>query len=404
MNLALKDIRHNSGRFLLTAFGIGMLLMIVMGMSGIYRGLIEDATLLIDAVGADIWVVQHLTRGPFAELSRLPGNVVDRVTSVPGIKEARAFVYHTIQREQEGRPLRIGVLGLDWPTDKGSWLPLSAGRPLAQAHYEMVADQKLGLAIGDRLALGKDSYTVVGLTQGMVGSGGDGLGFFTTNDAQSIQFDLAGEATRLERAARRVRTEDTDLGRVRPALLDIAAGQASAIPAFGEPMISAVTASLSPGAEASDSAAIMSGWADVTVYTREDQKQLMIAGPVEMASKQIGLFTVLLTTISAIVMALILYTLTLEKIHDIALLKLIGASNRVILWMILQQALLLGALGYGIAWVIGQWLFPKFPRRVILIEQDLMLLAVIVAGISVIASLLAIWKAVRVNPNEVLAG
>jgi ABC-type lipoprotein release transport system permease subunit len=33
-----------------------------------------------------------------------------------------------------------------------------------------------------------------------------------------------------------------------------------------------------------------------------------------------------------------------------------------------------------------------------------MLLAVIVAGISVIASLLAIWKAVRVNPNEVLAG
>jgi putative ABC transport system permease protein len=130
----------------------------------------------------------------------------------------------------------------------------------------------------------------------------------------------------------------------------------------------------------------------------------MIAGPVEMARKQIGLFTVLLTTISAIVMALILYTLTLEKIHDIALLKLIGASNRVILWMILQQALLLGALGYGIAWVIGQWLFPKFPRRVLLMEQDLMLLAVIVAGISVIASLLAIWKAVRVNPNEVLAG
>ena len=31
MNLAFKDIRHNQGRFALTAFGIGMLLMVVMG-------------------------------------------------------------------------------------------------------------------------------------------------------------------------------------------------------------------------------------------------------------------------------------------------------------------------------------------------------------------------------------
>jgi hypothetical protein len=38
MNLALKDIRHNLGRFALTTIGVGMLLMIVMGMGGIYRG------------------------------------------------------------------------------------------------------------------------------------------------------------------------------------------------------------------------------------------------------------------------------------------------------------------------------------------------------------------------------
>ena len=40
MNLALKDIRHNLGRFALTGIGIGMLLMVVMGMGGIYRGII----------------------------------------------------------------------------------------------------------------------------------------------------------------------------------------------------------------------------------------------------------------------------------------------------------------------------------------------------------------------------
>ena len=66
MNLALKDIRHNLGRFTLTTVGVGLLLMIVMGMGGIYRGVIEDATLLIDRVGADLWIVQE-------DLGRLRG-------------------------------------------------------------------------------------------------------------------------------------------------------------------------------------------------------------------------------------------------------------------------------------------------------------------------------------------
>ena len=82
MNLAAKDIRHNLGRFALTTIGVGMLLMIVMGMGGIYRGIIEDATLLIDRVGADLWVVQRDTRGPFAEISRVPANLVHRVSAV----------------------------------------------------------------------------------------------------------------------------------------------------------------------------------------------------------------------------------------------------------------------------------------------------------------------------------
>ena len=105
-----------------------MLLMIVMGMLGIYRGLIQDATLLIEGIGADLWVVQSSTRGPFAEMSRVPRNLVDRVAAVPGVLQAREFVYHTIQRERAGRPLRMGVLGLSWPTDKGD-VAAAGGRP-----------------------------------------------------------------------------------------------------------------------------------------------------------------------------------------------------------------------------------------------------------------------------------
>jgi putative ABC transport system permease protein len=404
MNLAIKDIRHNLGRFLLTGIGIGMLLMIVMGMLGIYRGLIQDATLLIDRIGADLWVVQLHTRGPFAEVSRVPRNLADRVSAVPGVQSAREFVYHTIQREREGRPLRMGVLGLSWPADKGQWLPLIAGRSLTQAHFEMVADQKLGLALGEHLKLGKETYTVVGITRGMVTSGGDGLAAFTVKDAQAIQFDLPPEAVRLERAARRARTSASDIGAAQPLVLDRASGASATIPALGPPMLSAVVVSLVPGADAESVKRILSGWSDVSIFDRDGERNLMLEGAVEMARRQIGLFTTLLIVISAIIMALILYTLTMEKVHSIALLKLIGARRRVILTMILQQALLLGGIGYGLAYAIGRQVFPKFPRRVVIVNEDLMLLAVVVGGIAVLSSLLGIWKALRVAPNEALSG
>lgn len=404
MNLAVRDIRHSLGRFVFTALGIGMLLMIVMGMGGIYRGIVEDATLLVDSIGADLWVVQHGTRGPFAEVSRVPENLADRVASVPGVANARRFVFHTVQRERDGKPLRISVTGLDWPTDKGEWLPLVEGRPLGQNHYEMIADRSLRLALGERVKLGKDTYTVVGITSSMISSAGDGLAFFTVPDALAIQFDLPGEAIRLEQAARRRRTGDVDLGNVNPALLDVVSGPSNRIPSLTPPATSAVLVRLEPGADPAAVAAVIAGWSDVSAYDSEQARQLLLSGPVEKSRMQLGLFRVLLSIISAVVMGLILYTMTLDKIPSIALLKLMGASNWVILRMILQQALILGAVGYGIAYLIGLQLFPLFPRRVVIANNDLLQLAGIVLTISLLSSGLGIWKASRVKPNQALMG
>lgn len=402
MNLALRDIRHNAGRFVLTTIGIGMLLMIVMGMGGIYRGLIHEATLLVDQVGADFWIVQGDTRGPFAEISRVPATLEDRARAVPGVAQARRFVSHTVQREHQGRPLRMVVQGLAWPEDRGDWVPLVAGRTLLQAHYEMIADRSLNLPLGSRVRLGKDLYQVVGLTRGMVGTGGDGLAFFTVGDAQAIQFDQPGEAIRLERAARRARVAGVDLGRLQPLLLARAAGLSRGVPALAPPQVSAVMVSLLPGADAAAVRRTLETWPDITVYSREEQKDILLSGMVDRSRRQLGLFRALLIVISTIVIALIVYTLTLDKIHDIALLKLIGARNGAIVGLILQQSLLMGAFGYLLACWMGRFAFPRFPRLVLVESGDLAQLALIVAAISVAASLLGIGKALRVEPNTVL--
>ncbi len=79
------------------------------------------------------------------------------------------------------------------------------------------------------------------------------------------------------------------------------------------------------------------------------------------------------------------------------MLKLIGARNSVILGLILQQALLLGFLGYVFAFYVGKWVFPIFPRRVIINTDDLIYLSVIVLAISVLSAGLGIWKALSVE-------
>lgn len=403
MNLAVRDIRHNAGRFAFTSVGIGLLLMIVMGMGGIYRGLISDATLLVDRVGADLWIVQGSTRGPFAEVSRISATLEDRVRAVPGVENARRFVSHTIQRTHAGKPLRMVVQGLSWPDDRGDWVPIVAGRALRQANYEMIADESLKLPLGSRIRLGKNNYEVVGITRGMVGSGGDGLTFFTVADAMAIQFDQPGEAVRLERAARRSRVEAMDLGRLQPLLLDRAAGLSNGIPAFAVPQVSAVLVTLQAGANEATVRRTLGTWPDITVYSTQEQKDFLLAGMVDKARRQLGLFRVLLIIISTIIIALIIYTLTLDKIRDIALLKLIGGRNTVIIGLILQQALLMGLVGYGIAWWMGLYIFPYFPRRVLIDPDDLISLAITVIAISTLASFLGIWKAMRVEPNTVLS-
>lgn len=402
MNLALKDIQHNLGRFVLTTIGVGMLLMVVMGMAGIYRGVVEDATLLIDRIGTDLWIVQRDTRGPFAEVSRVPASLVHRARAVPGVRDSREFVYHTIQRERDGKPFRMAVLGLSWPDDKGHWVPLIAGRPLAQNHFELIADVSLGLQLDESLSIGKETYRVVGITRNMISSGGDGIAFFTVADAEAIQFDSSGEAVRLERSARKGRGERSELGTKQPSLVEQTSKPSGELPAIARPQISAVMVRVAPGVNMERVINTISGWGDVSVRTRGEQSDYLLKGSVDKARRQLGLFRVLLTLIAAIIMALILYTLTLEKIHSIALLQLIGARKPVILGLILQQALLLGFGGYMIAWLLGQQLFPLFPRRVIVTGDDLLQLAVIVLVISVASSIIGIAKALRVQPNEAL--
>lgn len=379
MNLAWKDIRRQKLRFVFTGLGLGLLFAIVLAMGGIYRGMVADATVLIDAVGADLWVVQRDTRGPFAERSTVPRALEDRLRVVDGVASAETFTYATLQRGDVAHPVRIGLVGLSWPANRGDHLPLVAGRALGSAHREMIADRTLGLALGAEVPLGDDVYEVVGITKGFVSSGGDALAFVTERDADAILGWMAPESRRL------------------------AGGAAGVLPG-AEVLPSAVVVKLLPGVRPEDVQERLAGWADVTVWTVGEQRDLLLRGVIDKARQQIGLFRTLLSIVSAIIVSLILYNMTVAKSYEIALLKLMGARTHVVVGMILQQSLLLGAIGYGMAVAIGSVAFEQFPRRVVVGPTELLGLAVLVTVISVLASAAGIVRALRIPPTLVLAG
>ncbi len=403
MNLAIRDVQNDLSRFALTAVGLGLLLTIVLAMTGIYNGILQDATALPDSLGCDLWVVQRNTRGPFAELSRISPDLEDRARAVPGVRAARSYVSHTIQRElPTGKPIRFTAVGLSWPDDRGERLAIVDGRALSQPHFECIVDRSLGLSLGARLTLGRDVYEVVGITEGLLASGGDPAVFFTRSDAQAIQYDQSNEAIRLDRESRTRRFNESSL-KNNEALRRRSLEANVSSPALGPPPIAAVLIDVMPGIDPEDVRSQLEEWRDITVYTQEQQDELILGGVVEKTKKQIGLFRGLLVIISAILMSLIIYTMTVDKIHSIALLKLLGAKPQVILGMILQEALLLGGIAYAIAILIGNATFHLFPRRVVVGNEHRLTLLGIVFAISVAASIIGMRKALAADPNEVLA-
>lgn len=401
MNLAFRDIRHHFGRFIATSAVVGLLFTVVLAMAGIYQGLVDDATVLLDRTNADLWVVQRGTRGPFADPSRLDPSLELRVATVPGVLSARSFTMQVLQRQHGDGQLRFALVGLAFPEDRGEELAIVQGHALRQAHGQVIADASLGVPIGEVLRLGRDDYRVVGLTSQVLASGGDAVVFATISDAQRIIGDDSSDALIAERERRLARLRDTDLGRSQPALEDLAVDPRWTFPAIASPPIQAVLVRIGP-AHIDEVRTSLARWSDVTVWTRAEEETLILQGMVAKARMQLGLFAVILIVTSSLLLAAVLYNLTTEKAHDIAVLKLLGARTTRIVGLVLQQAWAMAVVAYGIALTIGSEAFPSFPRRVVLTESSVIGVAVLLFVVSTLASVAGIVYALRIDPGPVL--
>jgi putative ABC transport system permease protein len=131
-------------------------------------------------------------------------------------------------------------------------------------------------------------------------------------------------------------------------------------------------------------------------------EDILVGKLIATSAKQIGMFLVILAIVSAAIVAFIIYSLTMDKIREIAVLKLIGTRNRTIAAMIMQQALALGVIGFVVGKITATFAAPVFPKYVLLTPMDSVIGFLAVLVICILASIIAIRMALKVDPAEAI--
>lgn len=380
INLAARDIKHTLGKFIVTAMGVGMLLGIVLIMIGVYRGMMVEAEILLDDISADLWIVQENTMGPFAESSRVHEDLKNIIYVMQGVEKSEAMTFQNIQLPHREKPVRVVAVGYDI---YGSINPINPkrlikGRDLKSDHYEIVVTDKTGFKLGDKIELGRNFYTVVGITNNTVSNGGDPLVYISLKDAQELQFLYSNKEIQ-NNIARGVQNSESFL-------------------------VNTIVATVKSGHAIDEVAHDIRKWQHKSVYTAKQQKEILTKNLIEKSSKQIGLFTVILVVVSTIIIALIIYTMTLEKMKEIAIMKLMGLPNSLIISMIVKETLLLGVFAFIFGNIFSHLLYDKFPKLVVLQIPDAWTLFGVVIIASILASFVGVKKVISADPAAAIGG
>ena len=322
VDLALKNLLHDRVRFLITISGVAFAVALVVFQVGLFVGLLGNATVTIDHIDADLWVTSRNT--PNVDLAHaFPDNRVERVRSIPGVARADNLLvlFMNVSLPTGAEEMSI-VYALD---DFAAWhLPWDVAEGdaalLRSGAYVMIDDsarRRFGpFEVGQyREYLGR-RLKIVGRTRGARS--------FTTTPISFVDFRMAQQLS----------------------------------PEWFGGQTSFVLVRLAPGAEREAvRAEIQRRLPHNDVYTGTEWATRSRKYWTESTGLGFNMFlTVFLgCLVGVVVVALTLYTSTMEHLREYGTLKAIGASNADIYRILARQATLAAVIGYvvgiGPAWL-----------------------------------------------------
>jgi putative ABC transport system permease protein len=189
VDLALKMLLDEKGRFLATVLGVGFAVALVLIQVGLFFGLLENASITIEKLDADLWVMARNTANvdfgnPFPETQ------VQRVRSIPGVSRAdNLIVWYAVVSLPTGSKESVVYYALEdferwafpWKVIEGNRADLRRGRFVM---LDESAERRFGpFAVGDTREFQGLSLKIIGRTSDAHS--------FTTNPMAFIDYQLA---------------------------------------------------------------------------------------------------------------------------------------------------------------------------------------------------------------------
>jgi putative ABC transport system permease protein len=166
---AWRTLAKHPARTCLTIGGIALCVVLVMFLLGVYHGVAEGSIAYVRDTPGDLWVLQgHVTnilRGS-SLLTTAHGRVL---SAIPGVRRSSPVLFILVSATTADGPSTLYLTGFDPAAGAGGPPSIVEGRTV-RTDDEIVVDHVFAsmhhLSIGDRIAVRTDTLTVVGKSTG----------------------------------------------------------------------------------------------------------------------------------------------------------------------------------------------------------------------------------------------
>lgn len=368
--LAWRNLAHDKVRFLVTLVGIVFSVTLMAIQSGLLLGFVVTISKIVDRTEADIWVVGRGVRSVDLPTS-MPERRRFQVMSVDGVADAQPYIHNfSMLQRPDGGAESVVVVGFDLESGIGKPWNVVEGRveDLAipdSAIVDRFYKSKLGVThVGQVLEINGKRVRIVGYT--------DGIRTFTQSPHVFADIKTARHLSNL-----------------------------------GEERMNYVLVRVAPGHDpAKVRDAIRAKIPEVDAYTKAEfaERSYLYWLVTTGAGFSLIIAAALGLIVGIVVTAQTLYATTMDRLPEYATMRAMGAPASYLYGIILRQAAIAAASGFGLGISIALFLVQgsKEGSAVILMPWQLAaMLGAATFAMCVVAALISIRRVMKIDPVSV---
>jgi len=360
--IARRNLLSDKVKLVVAVGGVTLAIVLMVVISSLYQGVRRDTVTFINSMPGDLWVMQDGTTDLVFSNSHLERSAADRIRRIDGVTGVTALNGRLMSFEVDGKQVRTYVMTLDYmgepATGRGSEYVPQPGRIVLDKTFA----KRAGVGVGDPIVWGSEIFQV--------------------SDVRNVGNVLVTQFSFVE------------------------AGDFQSL--FGVPdTVNFLLVSAGPGADlASIERAIER---DVKGANAVETDAFADSASANATSDFLPIIRVILTIsfiVGLAVLSLVIYTATIERSREYAIMKVIGASPLALYRIVLSQSTFIAIVGFsaglGLAILFNRVAGDTVPQFVTYIRpKDVLLVLGATAVMTLVASVLPLQRIARVEPASV---